>query len=74
MVQTTNGDVKLHVEDTASVHVGGDNGEELATKTFVRDQYNAHTHAVPQGGLTGPPIQAAPMVPGSDLTKKQKSE
>ena len=73
-VHSESGDIILNVANNSTVHVGGEGGEELATKTFVQSQYNTHTHAVPQGGVTGPPVTAAPMTPGQDITKKQKSE
>ena len=41
--------VEIHVDDSDNVHLGGTAGQELATKRFVAEQYNAHTHSSPMG-------------------------
>lgn len=70
-----NGKITLSVGASSTVHVGGEAGQELATKAFVQTYYNAHTHV--SGGPGSPtsiPIVQAPLTPGTDITKKQKSE
>lgn len=74
-VHAASGNVVLNVPDGSNVHVGGEDGEELATKTFVQQYFNTHTHVSGSpGSPTGPPMTPAPLTPGSDITKKQKSE
>ena len=72
-INADGGDVTINVEGSSNVHVGGQGGQELATKEFVMLQYNLHTHASP-AGPTGPPITPAPMTPGGDITEKTKAE
>ena len=67
------GDVKINVPSASNVYLGGETGQELATKAFVSAQYNIHTHSTP-AGLSGPPVTAAPLTEGTDITKKTKSE
>jgi hypothetical protein len=74
--QTTvrsNGDVLVDVPSGRTVHLGGSGGQQLATKTFVQQFFNTHIHATPMGP-SGPPTTPAPLTPGSDITKKQRSE
>lgn len=74
-VTAVGGDVTLNVAAEQHVHVGGAAGQQLATKAFVRDLYNTHTHlSAAPGAPTSPPVIRAPLVAGSDLTKKQHSE
>ena len=65
--------VEVTVPLGKNVHIGGVAGQELATKMFVQTYYNTHIHPTAMGP-TGPPVVPAPLVPGTDLTKKQKSE
>ena len=67
------GDVRINVPGGSNVHVGGAAGEELVTKTFLEQFYNQHIHATSMGP-SGPPVAAAPLAPGNDLTEKQLSE
>lgn len=73
VVTVKGGDVTVNVDAAKKVHVGGPGGQELATKQFVQQHYNAHTHPTPTG-VSGPPITPAPLTPGADITKKQLSE
>jgi len=67
--------IQIFVDATdGEILIGGENGEELVTKTFLSTYYNAHTHPTSMGGPTGPPLISAPMTAGADITKKQKSE
>ena len=68
------GRVTANVPEDGTIHLGGPGGEELATKSFVRDQYNEHTHNIAAAGFTERPTQPSPLTPGSDITKKGKSE
>jgi len=69
------GKVVISVPTGKTVHVGGEGGQELATKAFVQQQYNTHTHlSGAPGSPTSPPMVQSPLVPGNDITKKQKSE
>jgi hypothetical protein len=69
------GHIILNVPSGKHVHIGGESGEELATKTFVQAQYNTHTHISGSPGTpTSPPMTPSPLVPGNDITKKCKSE
>lgn len=70
---TSNGHVTVNVPDGSHVHIGGPAGQELATKQFVQNYFNTHTHSTP-AGPSGPPLTPAPLTPGADITKKQKSE
>ena len=66
--------VKVFVPDNGNVYLGGEaDAQELATKGFVEQQYNAHIHVTPAGN-TGPPLTASPLIGGVDITKKTKSE
>ena len=67
------GNVTINVPDGKNVHLGGREGDELATKTFVRDHHNRHIHSHPMGP-TGPPVTPAPQRGGSDVTEKTKAE
>jgi len=67
------GDVVINVGSANKVHLGGESGDELATKTFVRDRFNTHIHQTPVGP-TAIPTVVAPLTPGSDVTKKTKGE
>lgn len=72
---TSNGNVTVNVPSSSNVHIGGEGGQELATKTFVQQYFNTHTHVSgAPGSPTSPPMQPAPLAPGQDITKKQKSE
>ena len=72
-VSVDGGPVTINVDGSENVHLGGAGGDELATKTFVRDQFNRHIHQTPMGPTAIPTI-LAPMTPGSDVTKKTKGE
>ena len=65
--------IVLEVAADQHVYLGGEGGEELATKSFVEDQFNTHLHSTPSGP-SGVPLQPSPLRPGTDLTKKTKSE
>ncbi|MCY3554990.1 MAG: Gp138 family membrane-puncturing spike protein [Gemmatimonadetes bacterium] len=67
------GNVTINVASADKVHLGGESGDELATKTFVRDQFNRHIHQTPMGPTAIPTI-LSPLTPGSDVTKKTKGE
>ncbi|MDE2846012.1 MAG: Gp138 family membrane-puncturing spike protein [Gemmatimonadota bacterium] len=69
----SDGDVVINVGSSNKVHLGGESGDELATKTFVRDEFNRHIHQTPMGP-TAIPTKLAPMTAGSDVTKKTKGE
>lgn len=69
------GDVVVNVDDQSHIHVGGEGGQQLATKAFVQQQFNTHVHiSGSPGAPTSPPQRPSPLTPGSDLTKKQLSE
>lgn len=65
--------IVLNVPEDGHVHVGGEAGQELATRSFVETIFNVHTHPTP-AGPSGPPAQQAPLEPGGDITLKQRSE
>lgn len=67
------GNVILNVPAGSNVHVGGELGEELVTKTHLISTFNVHTHPTATGP-SGPPVQQAPVTPGTDITKKAKGE
>ena len=69
----TPGKVVIEVSTGEKVHIGGESGQPLATDTFVGTQYNTHIHSTPMGP-SGPPLVAAPRVPGADITAKGESE
>lgn len=74
-VTATSSNIVLNVSGGANVHVGGEGGQQLATKAFVQTYYNTHTHLSSAPGTpTGPPVVQSPLTPGTDITKKQKSE
>lgn len=69
------GKIVLSVPAAAKVHIGGEGGQQLATKTFVQSHFNTHTHlSGAPGSPTSPPMAQAPMTPGVDVTKKGYSE
>ncbi len=72
-VSVTPDAIHAWVEQGQHVFIGGPGGEELATKTFVKNYYNRHRHHTSRGP-SGPPFPPAPASPGEDLTKKQRSE
>jgi hypothetical protein len=74
-IAAVSGNIVLNVSGGAHVHIGGEAGQELATKAFVQGYFNVHTHLSSAPGTpTGPPMIPAPLTPGGDITKKQKSE
>jgi S-adenosylmethionine hydrolase len=75
VITMVDGKITLLVPDGAHVNVGGEDGQQLATKAFVETYYNEHTHvSTMPGSLTTPPVILAPRIPGVDVTKKQLSE
>lgn len=72
-VDAVSGNITLNVPDGSNVHIGGEGGEELVTKTFLQSYYNSHTHPTPTGP-SGPPMVPSPVTPGEDITDKQMSE
>ena len=79
-IDETNGSITIHVADDGDVEphifLGGDKdspGQEVVTKKFLTDFYNQHIHSTPMGP-SGVPIIAAPVDPGTDITKKTLSE
>lgn len=74
-ITVVGGDVVVNVDAAKHVHIGGEVGQELATKKFVQQQFNTHVHlSASPGAPTSPPQVQSPLVPGSDITKKQLSE
>lgn len=74
-VEAASGNITLNVPTGSNVHLGGEGGEELATKTFVQSHFNTHTHiSGAPGSPTSPPAIQAPLLPGSDITAKAKGE
>ena len=65
--------VTVQVSSGERVHIGGESGQALATAMFISGQYNQHFHSTGVGP-SGPPMVPAPMVPGGDITDKQRSE
>jgi hypothetical protein len=69
------GKITLYVASGSNVNIGGEAGQALATKSFVQNQFNTHTHvSSAPGSPTSPPITPSPLTPGADITKKQLSE
>lgn len=69
----TNGKITLYVPGGTRVNVGGDAGQQLATKAFVENYFNTHKHSTPSGP-SGPPLTQAPLSPGNDITEKTWGE
>lgn len=68
IAQSDDGSTALTISaDGVRVKVDGGGLQKLATETFVRQQFNTHTHSTP-GGPSGPPIQPAPLEAGRDIT------
>ena len=66
--------ITLDVPSDQKVYIGGEAAaQELATKQFVQNLYNTHVHATP-AGPSGPPVTAAPLTPGADITKETLAE
>ena len=66
--------ITLDVPSDQKVYIGGEAAaQELATKQFVQNLYNTHVHATP-AGPSGPPVTAAPLTPGADVTKETLAE
>ena len=73
-IRLTRDRITLDVPSDQKVYLGGEAAaQELATKQFVEQLYNTHTHATP-AGPSGPPATAAPLTPGADVTKETLAE
>ena len=72
-VVITDGDVTINVPTGSNVHLGGDGGEELVTKSFLTRYFNTHIHPTP-AGPSSPPTYPAPATPGNDVTTKTRGE
>ena len=73
-IRLTGDRITLDVPSGQKVYIGGEAAaQELATKQFVQNLYNAHIHAT-SVGPTGPPVTAAPLTPGADITKETLAE
>lgn len=72
-VTVAGGDLVLNVDQGASVHVGGEGGDQLVTKQFITSVFLKHTH--PTGtGPSGPPIPTGTEAVPPHVTQKGKSE
>lgn len=48
------------VEVTGDLEASGDLADAIGTLDALRQAYNVHVHADPQGGTTGPPVPTVP--------------
>ena len=71
-VRITSDSVIIDVASGQDVHLGGESGEELATKSFVSAVFNSHTHPT-SVGPTGPPTVPATLQ-APNITTKTKAE
>lgn len=69
------GNVVLNVDAGQHVHIGGEGGEELVTRSHLEGFAKTHTHlSGPPGSPTSVAVVPPPTLPGVDLTTKQRSE
>ena len=72
-INIPSGNVNINVSGNANVNIGGIDGQELVTKTFLERYHNQHIHSTSMGP-SGPPIVPSPVAPSQDITKKTKAE
>lgn len=73
IVLSSDDNVTIEIPSDSNVHLGGPGGQELVTRAHLAAAFDTHIHTTPMGP-SGPPTITSPKTPGSDITKKTKSE